>query len=153
MYFDVPVSYNSNDPSAGLVMFVSDKSLTEGVAVIATQALPVQYFRASLDELKYNAPAASASPSLSTLGSVALDPKKSSSNVSSAASAAFLAFNAEDAEDAAAVAELAAFVASTIVNENTGNFYVDKPLEEPAYKEFTESYTQFAKFFAIISSK
>ena len=61
--------------------------------------------------LKYKAPSASASPSLSTLGSLALDPKKSSSNVSSAASAAFLAFSADVAEDAAAVAELAAFVA------------------------------------------
>ena len=54
--------------------------------------------------LKYKAPSASASPSLSTLGSLALDPKKSSSNVSSAASAAFLAFSADVAEDAAAVA-------------------------------------------------
>ena len=61
--------------------------------------------------LKYKAPSASASPSLS-VGSLALDPKKSSSNVSSAASAAFLAFSADVAEDAEAVAEFAAaFVA------------------------------------------
>ena len=61
--------------------------------------------------LKYKAPSASVLPSLSTEGSLDLDPKKSSSNVSSAASAAFLAFSAVVAEDAAAVAELAAFVA------------------------------------------
>ena len=65
----------------------------------------------SLEEQSVSKQSTSASPSLSTLGSLALDPKKSSSNVSSAASAAFLAFSADVAEDAAAVAELAAFVA------------------------------------------
>ena len=61
-----------------------------------------------------------ASPSLSTEGSLALDPKKSSSKVSRAASAAFFADKAElslaaaaVAEFAAAVAELAAAVAET----------------------------------------
>ena len=61
--------------------------------------------------LKYKAPSESALPSLSTEGSLVLDPKKSSSNVSSAASAAACALDAAVAELAEAVAELAAFVA------------------------------------------
>ena len=54
--------------------------------------------------LKYKAPSESALPSLSTEGSLVLDPKKSSSNVSSAASAAACALDAAVAELADAVA-------------------------------------------------
>ena len=63
------------------------------------------------DVLKYKAPSVSVLPSLSTEGSLDLDPKKSSSNVSSAASAAFFAFSAAVAEPADAVADVAAAVA------------------------------------------
>ena len=69
---------------------------------------------------KYNAPSVKALPSLSSVGSLDLAPKKSSSKVSNAASAAVCAFCAAVALAAAAlalcadaVALLAAFVALT----------------------------------------
>ena len=88
----------------GVVSFDDIETLTSVSAWIATQAEPLQTFNAPVDELKYNAPVAKASPSLSTDGAEDLDPKYVSSKLSKDAAA-------EVAELAEAVAEFAELVA------------------------------------------
>jgi len=59
----------------GVVSFDDTETLTSVSAWIATQAEPVQTFKAPVDELKYNAPVAKELPSLSTDGAEDLAPK------------------------------------------------------------------------------
>ena len=82
----------------GVVSFDDTETLTSVSAWIATQAEPVQTFKAPVDELKYNAPVAKALPSLSTDGAEDFAPKYVSSKLSKDAAASV-------ALDAAAVAD------------------------------------------------
>ena len=102
---------NFESKKFGVVSFADTETLTSVSAWIATQAEPLQTFKAPVDELKYKAPVANEFPSLSTDGAELFAPKYVSSKLSKDAAADVAELAAAVALDAAAVAELAASVA------------------------------------------